>query len=249
MPPFASDRYLLGWGPARAVGSIVLPTVEPFCFPGRDDPVTCCYLGFPMIAISSNDSIGIDGELESPLGHVLPSAVVRGKPNPLHIGLPLRLRRARRAAKLSFERLASAAGLPSGITAFHLERTAGHVPRLDTVERIASALSLSPAFLAFGIQADAAPLVTGLRCDGVGQRLADERTARGLSVLAVAKLAGLSHTAVGNVERGTMPTLATAEALAKALDLSPGWLAFGVGPQELPARRRSRSTGLSSARA
>ena len=165
--------------------------------------------------------------------------MVRGRKNPLHFGLARRLQKARRAAHLSFDSVATLAGMTDGSSVAHLETKAGHVPRLDTVERIAFALSLSPAFLAFGIQTDAEPMAKGLRCDGVGQRLADERTARGLSVLAVAKLAGLSHTAVGNVERGTMPTLATAEALAKALDLSPAWLAFGVGPRELPPRRRA----------
>jgi transcriptional regulator with XRE-family HTH domain len=167
--------------------------------------------------------------------------VVRGRKNPLYFGLALRLRRARRNYDLSFERLAKAAGLASGITVFHVERTAGHVPRLDTVERIAYALHLSPAFLAYGIDGEANAPAKGLRCEGVAQRLADARAARGLSVLAVAKLAGLSHTAVGNVERGTMPTLATAEALAKALDLSPAWLAFGLGPQELQTRRKVRT--------
>jgi transcriptional regulator with XRE-family HTH domain len=67
-------------------------------------------------------------------------------------------------------------------------------------------------------------------------------------VLAVGKLAGLSHTAVGNVERGTMPTLATAEALAKALDLSPAWLAYGIGPREIPARRKARTASAAESR-
>jgi hypothetical protein len=35
-----------------------------------------------------------------------------------------------------------------------------------------------------------------------------------------------------------MPTLATAEALAIALGVSPGWLAYGLGQMELPGRRR-----------
>jgi len=34
-----------------------------------------------------------------------------------------------------------------------------------------------------------------------------------------------------------MPNLATVESLARALDLSPAWLAFGIGPRELPQRR------------
>lgn len=157
------------------------------------------------------------------------------------MGLPLRLKRARTEAAVSFDTLAELAGLTDGNTVFQLERKEGHIPRLETVERIAYALDLSPAFLAFGLDGKATPLKNGLRSDGIAKRLTDERTARGVSVLAVAKLAGLSHTAVGNVERGTMPTLATAEALAKALDLSPAWLAFGVGPKELPPRRRAAS--------
>ena len=164
-----------------------------------------------------------------------PRSVVRGRKNPGYLTFASRLKKARKAAGDSRLATMQRAGFAHSTLAGWEEGE--RIPRIDAVERVAYAMSLSPAFLAFGIQAEAAPMAKGLRCDGVGQRLADARTARGLSVLAVAKLAGLSHTAVGNVERGTMPTLATAEALAKALDLSPGWLAYGIGPRELPQRR------------
>jgi hypothetical protein len=36
-----------------------------------------------------------------------------------------------------------------------------------------------------------------------------------------------------------MPTIATVEALAVALDLSPAFLAFGTLPQSLPSRHRA----------
>ena len=163
--------------------------------------------------------------------------VVRGRRNPLYLGLPARLKRARE--NLSFDSVATSAGLFDGSTVFLLERKQGHVPRLDTVERVAYALGLSPAFLAYGIEADASQPTDGLRCEGVALRLRQTRIHLGLSVLALATAAGLSHTAVGNVERGTMPTLATAEALATALDVSPAWLAYGLGPMELPGRRRA----------
>ncbi len=91
----------------------------------------------------------------------------------------------------------------------------------------------------YGIEADACQPTDGLRCERVALRLRQTRIHLGLSVLALATAAGLSHTAVGNVERGTMPTIATAEALATALGVSPGWLAYGVGPMELPGRRRA----------
>jgi transcriptional regulator with XRE-family HTH domain len=170
---------------------------------------------------------------------VLPSDVVRGRQNPLHTGLASRLKRERKATGLSFDSIAEAAGLTDGSTVLHLERKPGHVPRLDTVERIAYALGLSPAFLAYGIEGEGPP-VEALRSDGVGARLRASRLGRGLSVLALAQLAKTSHTAVGNIERGgTMPNVATIESLAKALNVSPGWLAYGVGPQSLLSRRRS----------
>jgi len=136
--------------------------------------------------------------------------------------------------------VAEAAGISDGQIVFRLERKPGHVPRCDTVELIAYALGLSPTFLAYGIEADGPRLADGLRCEGVAVRLQETRAARGLSVLALAKQAGLSHTAVGNIERGTMPGLDTAEALANALGVSPGWLAYGLGPVELPKRRTTR---------
>lgn len=166
--------------------------------------------------------------------------VVRGRRNPLHFGLPARLKRSRRESGLSFDGVANRAGLTDGSTVLHLERKAGHIPRLNTVELIAYALGLSPAFLAYGLDSDTEQFADGLRCEGVAVRLRETRAARGLSVLALATRAGLSHTAVGNLERGTMPGLDTAEALANALGVSPGWLAYGLGPMELPKRRISR---------
>lgn len=164
--------------------------------------------------------------------------MVRGRRNPLHFGLPVRLRRARE--NLSFSSVAEAAGISDGQIVFRIERKQGHVPRCDTVERVAYALGLSPTFLAYGLESDGPQLADGLRCEGVAVRLRETRIARGLSVLALAKQAGLSHTAVGNIERGTMPGLDTAEALANALGVSPGWLAYGLGPMELPKRRITR---------
>ena len=170
--------------------------------------------------------------------------MVRGRRNPLHFGLPSRLRRARE--NLSFSSVAEAAGISDGQIVFRIERKQGHVPRCDTVELIAYALGLSPASLAYGIESETEQLADGLRCEGVAVRLQETRSARGLSVLALAKQAGLSHTAVGNIERGTMPGLDTAEALANALGVSPGWLAYGLGPMELPKRRTTRSAATAA---
>ena len=170
---------------------------------------------------------------------MLPTVVVRGRRNPLHFGLPVRLKRARE--HLSYNSVADAAGISDGQIVFRIERKPDHVPRCDTVEKIAYALGLSPAFLAFGIEGQATRPCDGLRCEGVASRLRATRAARGLSMRALARAAGLTDTAVRTTETGaTMPGLDTAEALAKALGVSPGWLAYGLGPMELPKRRTTR---------
>ncbi len=164
--------------------------------------------------------------------------MVRGRRNPFHFGFAARLRRARKAVDLSCSGLTQRAGLLDGKSVLLLEQ-GQRVPRLDTVERVAYALGLSPAFLAYGIEADASQPSEGLRSEGVASRLRQCRADRGLSVLGLATWAGLSHNAVRSTERGaSMPTLATAEALAIALGVSAGWLAYGLGPMELPGRRR-----------
>ena len=163
--------------------------------------------------------------------------MVRGRKNPLYMGLAARLKTARKTAALTRQSVTHRAKLSDVSAVLGMEQ-GQRIPRLDTVERVAYSLGLSPAFLAYGIEADTSEPTDGLRCEGVDLRLRQTRIHRGLSVLALATAAGLSHTAVGNVERGTMPTLATAESLATALGVSPGWLAYGLGPMELPGRRR-----------
>lgn len=176
-----------------------------------------------------------------PDADVLPSGVVRGKKNPLHFGFPRRLKRARKGLGLSRFAATNKAMAKDRELVASLEE-GERIPRLDTVERIAYALGLSPAFLAYGIEGEAGPLAKGLRCEGVAQRLADTRAARGLTMRALARLAGLTDTAVRSTESGSsVPTVATLEAFAHALEVSPAWLAFGIGPQELPTRRKART--------
>lgn len=167
--------------------------------------------------------------------------MVRGRKKPLFMGMAVRLKTTRKTAALNRHSVTQKAQLADVSAVLGLEQ-GRRIPRLDTAERIAYALGLSPAFLAYGIASDTDQPVEGLRCEGVSSRLRQTRIHLGLSVLALATAAGLSHTAVGNVERGTMPTVATAEALATALGVSPGWLAYGLGPMELPARRRAAAS-------
>ena len=172
---------------------------------------------------------------------MLPRVVVRGRKNPLYMGLPARLKKARLTAGYDRKTLTLKASLADGSVVLGLEQRR-RVPRLDTVERLADALGLSPAFLAFGIDDAAGGIPTALRSDGVSTRLHATRMAKDMTMRAVSEKAGLSHPTARSTESGaSMPTIATVEALANALGVSPGWLAYGLGPVELPDRRAIRS--------
>jgi hypothetical protein len=108
-----------------------------------------------------------------------------------------------------------------------------------TVERLANALRVSPAWLAFGLVAEWEP-AEGLRSDDLAARTREARLALGLTVREAERRAKLSRGAVRVVEAGSASTLSTVEKLAVALAVSPAWLAFGTGPRELPRRGASR---------
>ncbi len=80
---------------------------------------------------------------------MLSDLVTRGKRNPLHQGLSDRLKKERKAQRLSFRALALRAevgiGTPQNI---EVERNAA---TLEVVEKLARALGVSPAWLAFGM--------------------------------------------------------------------------------------------------
>jgi len=126
---------------------------------------------------------------------------------------------------------AAASGLEKG----------GRAPRVDTVEKLAMALGVSPCYLAYGVEMPGPP-DAGMRSSDMPQRLSTVRQERGLSRLELGRLSGTSHTFVRMTETGTtVPNIAKVEQLAKALNVSVCWLAFGTGPAELPVRRRMRS--------
>jgi DNA-binding XRE family transcriptional regulator len=112
--------------------------------------------------------------------------------------------------------------------AAHIEEKGG-IPGVDIVEKLAAALNLLPCFLAYGIDA---PVAEGYTpgSERVGDRLRQAREARGLSKNALGKSSGTTGQTVRNIETGqTLPSVATAEQLAKALGVSPCWLAYGQG--------------------
>ena len=165
--------------------------------------------------------------------------MVRGSPNPFHFGLPARLRKARKQSGLKRAALGLKVGRDSKVAA-NIE-TDQRIPTVRTVARLAAGLRVSASWLAFGLgdqHTDQQPATT----DDMGVRLQAVRIGRGLTKAALARNLDLSATAVTNIENGAQTGVDVLEALAKALGVSPAWLAYGEGPQVLPSRRRVRTT-------
>lgn len=176
-------------------------------------------------------------------------AVTRGKKNPLYIQVSHRLVSLREAAGLAQADLAKMAVVNQG-TVSTVEIGLG-TSKISTIEQIASALGVSPVWLAFGddghlpwrerhrrfgIGPDAPPTPTPSQrpClelyGGMGERLRAARIAKGLSMRALGRQAGCTVAAISLLEAGTsIVLLSTCEELAKALDVAPGWLAYGIG--------------------
>lgn len=168
--------------------------------------------------------------------------MVRGSPNPLHFGLPARLRKVRKQSGVKPSALSTKASRDTEITA---DIEAGQrIPTVGTVARLASALGVSAGWLAYGLgqqHVSGEPVTT----DGMGARLASVRTARGETKAALARAVGLSPSTVADIENGAQTGVDVLESLAKALGVSPAWLAFGEGPRELPPRRRAARAAAS----
>lgn len=175
-------------------------------------------------------------------------AVPIGKKNPLWFRMSWRLSELRCSVAGAATHVSTAAGL-SGSTAGRLEDE-GSIARLDTAERLAAGLGVSPTWLVYGPEGTsrwmarrprdplpADPPVASLAprepeglAQHVGQRLRDAREAARLSLRAVARAAGLSPQGVLLIEQSrTVPLVSTVEELAKAVSVAPGWLAFGEG--------------------
>ena len=69
-----------------------------------------------------------------------------------------------------------------------------------------------------------------MACAGLGARLFQTRREAGLGLIRLGKLAGVSHSTIGDIEKGRqLPAVDTVERLARALKVRPEWLAFGAG--------------------
>lgn len=174
--------------------------------------------------------------------------MVRGRKNPRHFGLSLRLRQAREQSDLKKSPLAQRAGLAAA-TERDIE-SGVRVPTVSTIARLAAALSISPGWLAYGIGDDGivgVATTTTTNTLGMGMRLQVTRTQQGFSKAALARLVGLSPTALANIESGAQSGVDVVEALAKILGISPAWLAFGQMPKVVQEPRRGRPPAQSPA--
>ena len=163
--------------------------------------------------------------------------MVRGSPNPRHLDLPKRLRKARKQSGLTHLGLAKKAGV-SEATALYVQ-TGQQLPTVGTVARLASALAVSASWLAYGLGEQGSEGAAAT-CDGMGSRLQAARLDRGHTKASLARLAQVTPGTVADIENGGQAGVATIETLAKELGVSPGWLAFGAEPREPAPRRASR---------
>lgn len=174
--------------------------------------------------------------------------VVSGQKNPLWFRFAHRVRGRIDAAGLTRLDLAALVGLNSRAV-LYMEDGA-RVPRLGTIERLGDALGISPVWLAYGDEGalrfkqkrsrpplppdppvpdpDSRPARDRWR--GVAQRLSSARERRGLTLRQLEGFSSVSRQTILLIERGeSEPRISTIEDLAVALDVAPGWLAYGEG--------------------
>ena len=170
--------------------------------------------------------------------------MVRGSPNPRHVGIASRLSKARRLAEMTRTGLEQKVGGTKGAI-LYIE-SGKRLPTIATVVRLAAALAVSPAWLAFGI-GDMAAAGRPTMTEGMGKRLASAREERELTKAALARLVGLSPSTVADIENGAQTGVEVIAGLALVLRINPAWLAFGEDPRVLPAPRRGRPPAQSPA--
>lgn len=176
--------------------------------------------------------------------------VTCGRKNPLWLGLARRVKRLRSATALTMDELAALAGCSNALIS-KIEAGQSRTS-IAIAESIAVAFGVSPTFLAFGhegvipfrqkqpvpdvLPVDPVPCPSKTMCGaaaahcGVGARLTRAREVRGCTLRGLAQRAGLSAQAVLYIENAkVVPKVDTCELLAVALDVAPGWLAYGEG--------------------
>ena len=182
------------------------------------------------------------------LSHGLSVRVPRGVKNQLCQKLSRRFQRIRERTGFTLRHISTQAELSNGL-AGKIE-SGFNVPVLDTIERLAAALGVSPGWLSYGYEgsepfreryprpifepADPTPddkhRVFRALHEGFPVRLQQARERSGLSMRTLSTAAGVSVQAWSNAEAGkVVPRVDTAERMAVALGVAPSWLGFGEG--------------------
>lgn len=178
----------------------------------------------------------------------LDRCVPRGSKNPLSFRLTERMDRAVTRSGFTLQHLSLSADLTHSVASYVCRGM--NVPSIDTLERLAAALGVSPGWLAYGYEGsepfreryprpvfpteDPKP-DENLRFfrahyAGFPARLQAARERSGLSMRTLSTAAGVSVQAWSNAEAGkSVPRVDTAERMAVALGVAPSWLAFGEG--------------------
>jgi transcriptional regulator with XRE-family HTH domain len=113
------------------------------------------------------------------------------------------------------------------------------VPATDTLLRLALVLDVSASWLAYGTGDQQEPNMPQSHT-AIGDRLRQVRAAVSLSLAELGRRTGTSPRAIAKIENGGQSGVDVIESLAKALGVSAGWLAFGMGPQVVASPRRGR---------
>ena len=174
--------------------------------------------------------------------------VPKGLKNPLCCKLAKRVLSTRERSGLLLNQVSALAEMSKPVAG--LVERGERIPGLDTVERLASALGVSPGWLAYGYEGsepfreryprpifepddplpdDRLRTFRALHA-GFPARLRHARERSGLSMRTLSTAAGVSVQAWSNAEAGkVVPRVDTAERMAVALGVAPSWLAFGEG--------------------
>lgn len=69
----------------------------------------------------------------------------------------------------------------------------------------------------------------------IGKRLKEYRLSQGMTLVQFAKIIGISHGSLSDIERGkTSPSAETLSSLVRHTDINPTWLLIGEGPKNRP---------------
>lgn len=189
---------------------------------------------------------------KAPIAHMADGLVSvpvpTGYRKPLCVGCAERARSQIDSSGLQRQEIAQLAGL--GRSTVGQVEDGKNMPRLSTIERLGDALGISPTWLAYGDEGTIRfrrrrtpspvpfdpPLPQPMlrphpdAWRAVSVRLAAARSALKFTLRDVADAARVSAQTILLIERGESdPMITTIEQLAVALDVSPGWLAFGEG--------------------